>query len=267
MSGCRSPDDPGAGGRGGGCGSTRRLFVSGDTNTGGVPARDVDGSFLEADGRKRPGRSVPSGCSPDRAGARRGRAMCLGGPRRRTQAGPDRGSRQPADSCREPGGRLDGPFRVLRGGSPRSAARRGGASRISGHRRPQEAGIALYGPLRASQADFAPDRTGRIARSGRERPFRERIRAWPAARSARRRPRSGPRHPVRDHGARPRPFRAAPVPARRGRSPCTFLHLPRRVGLAVQLPGAAIRSSLRPAVRSGGNPAETLHPDAPRPRS
>ena len=63
---------------------------------------------------------------------------------------------------------------------PLSASRRGGASRISGHGRPQEAGIALYGPLRASQAAFAPDRTGRIARAGRERPFRGRIRAGSA---------------------------------------------------------------------------------------
>ena len=232
--------------------------MSGDTNTGGrIPARDVGGSFLEADGRKRPGwprrptednrdwtarpgRSVPSGCSPDRAGARRGRAMCLGGPRRRTQAGPDRGSRQPADSCREPGGRLDGPFRVLRGGSPRSAARRGGASRISGHGGPQEAGIALYGPLRASQADFAPDRTGPIARSGRERPFRERIRAWPAA----------IRTPTSSPGSR---CATPPVPRRAGsgQARTVALHVP--ASPAPRRPGRPVaggRDPVQPA--SGG---------------
>ena len=66
------------------------------------------------------------------------------------------------------------------GGSPRSAARRGRTTGFPGKEGLQEAGIALSGPYSGSLGGFAPCCPCRIARVGREGPFRRPIGAGSA---------------------------------------------------------------------------------------
>ena len=65
------------------------------------------------------------------------------------------------------------------GARRRQDRRRGATGRFPAGGRSRKGGIALYGPLRASQARFAPDRTGRMAQGRQESPLQARIRAGP----------------------------------------------------------------------------------------